>query len=291
MNRDAPPTSEGPIRAKTEEFLRQLCDPVSGYLDNPVAIICAHPDDETIGLGSRLPRLRNVAVLHVTDGAPAAMSDALRNGYDTREQYVAARRAELEAALALAGVRRHQLHECEIPDQGTSLMMSVATREILDFLDRFSPQVVVTHPYEGGHPDHDATAFAVHAACRLAHQKSGRQIGIVEMTSYYNRNGSLAAGEFLESSPAVPISTAWLEPKERELKQNMFACFRTQAPVLTQFQIDAERFRPAPKYDFTRAPHNGTLFYELHPWGMTGECFRAHANEALRELGLTASTL
>ncbi|MHA3774640.1 PIG-L deacetylase family protein [Verrucomicrobiota bacterium sgz303538] len=291
MNRAAPPSREGPIRAKTEEFLRQLCDPVVGYLDHPVAIVCAHPDDETIGIGSRLPRLRNVAVLHVTDGAPAAMSDALRNGFDTREKYTAERRAELEAALALVGVRRHQLHQCNIPDQGTSLMMAVATLTILEFLERFSPEVVVTHPYEGGHPDHDATAFAVHAACRLAHQRSGQEIGIVEMTSYHNRNGSLAAGKFIESSPAVPISTARLEPKERELKQDMFACFRTQASVLVQFPIDAERFRPAPKYDFTRAPHSGPLFYELHPWGMTGECFRAHANGALRELGLTASTL
>ena len=288
MNRTATPASKDDNQAVAEQFLEQLCNPVFEDIDHPVAIICAHPDDETIGIGSRLPRMRKVTFLQVTDGAPGAMSDALRNGFSSRKEYSAARRAELEAALALGGVTRHQLHECGIPDQEATLRMTAVTRTVLDFLERFSPAVLITHPYEGGHPDHDATAFAVHAACSLANQRLGRRPAIVEMTSYHNRDGSLAAGAFLESTPALPVMVAQLTPDERELKQRMFACFRSQAPVLAQFPIDAERFRPAPRYNFTRAPHSGTLFYELHPWGMTGERFRAHVADALRELGLTA---
>jgi hypothetical protein len=43
------------------------------------------------------------------------------------------------------------------------------------------PDIVFTHPYEGGHPDHDFTAFAVHAACRLT--KSTKSV-IAEFASY-----------------------------------------------------------------------------------------------------------
>src|ERR1043165_7343474 len=61
---------------------------------------------------------------------------------------------------------------------------------------------------------------------------------------------------------------AWLEeelalsPAQRDFKQRMFACYRTQSYVLKNFSIRAERFRRAPRYDFSRPPHPGTLFYE-----------------------------
>src|SRR6185437_9724842 len=51
---------------------------------------------------------------------------------------------------------------------------------------------VFTHAYEGGHPDHDAVAFAVHAACRL----SDIPPAIVEMPYYHRQDGRLITGEF-----------------------------------------------------------------------------------------------
>ena len=56
--------------------------------------------------------------------------------------------------------------------------------------------------------------------------------------------------------------------------------------MLAPFPLDEERFRAAPLYDFTRPPHPGTLHYERHPWGMSGERFRALARAALEEMGL-----
>ncbi len=46
----------------------------------------------------------------------------------------------------------------------------------------------------------------------------------------------------------------------------MLACFRTQAAILSHFDRQAERFRPAPAYDFTAPPHPGPLNYEDWGW-------------------------
>lgn len=78
----------------------------------PVAVIVAHPDDETVGAGAHLARTRESelgpTIIHVTDGAPRNMSDALAAGFTTREDYARARRRELLAALNLAGIGAEQ---------------------------------------------------------------------------------------------------------------------------------------------------------------------------------------
>ena len=67
----------------------------------PVALVVAHPDDETIGLGSRLHLFDRLLLVHLTDGAPADMGDARRAGFATREAYAAARAARSSAVSAL----------------------------------------------------------------------------------------------------------------------------------------------------------------------------------------------
>jgi len=260
---------------------------IDELLKLPVVIVAAHPDDETIGAAGLLPGMRNPHVVHVTDGAPRKIEDARAAGFETREEYGRARRMELLTALKLAGVGPDRMTTLQVPDQEASLnMASVAMRLSAIFRD-LRPAIVLTHPYEGGHPDHDATSFAVHAACeRLTNAPR-----IYEYTSYHARgagNGgsggpSLEAGCFLageDEGVAVALSEHL-----RECKRRMFACFTTQAQMLQQFPIDVERFREAPAYDFTEAPHRGTLFYENFSWGVTGDVWRKLAKQAGRALG------
>lgn len=253
-------------------------------------VVVAHPDDETIGAASLLPRLRDATFVHVTDGSPPDLADARAAGFATREAYAAARRRELLAALALAGIAPERACTLAVPDQGAAHHLAGIARALLERLHELRPEVLLTHAYEGGHPDHDATAFAVHAARALAAAAGRRPPLVVELTSYHaGPDGAMRTGEFLPARRRPTITTT-LDPAARALKRRLFAEFASQARVLRAFAIGVERFRTAPRYDFTRPPHDGPLLYERFPWGITGERWRALAADARAELGIPEAT-
>ncbi len=259
------------------DLLEQLCG------DEPalrVLVVAAHPDDETVGMGARLAKLaRGVTVLTVTDGAPRDGADARTYGFGTVAGYVAARRVELRNAMALAGVGPGQLRSLDCPDQETTLHLAGLARGVAAVVRDVRPDLVVTHPYEGGHPDHDAAAFATHAARRLVGPAAPP---VAEMTSYHMGHGGVETGAF--RAGGEPVIRVPLTPAELDLRQRMLAAFATQRGLAEQFTFDAERFRMAPTYDFGRPPHDGQLWYEKFPWGATGQQFRDRAVAAAAEL-------
>ena len=78
--------------------------------------------------------------------------------------YAAARRRELTAALA-AGDAAHLRTFClGIVDQEAMQHLVYLTRRVRELLEQENPRLVLTHAYEGGHPDHDAASLAVKLA-------------------------------------------------------------------------------------------------------------------------------
>jgi LmbE family N-acetylglucosaminyl deacetylase len=187
--------------------------------------------------------------------------------------------------MGLAGIVPEQCGEMGCMDQQASLQLVKLARRLGELLRKLGPEMVLTHPYEGGHPDHDATAFAVHAACGLLRRRHLSPPAIVEMTSYHLGAGGIEPGVFLPAEGGE-VRTVELSEEEREFKRQLVECFPTQRETLKYFPIGVERFRVAPQYDFTRRPHPGKLFYEMHPWGMTGERFCRLTKEAMEELGI-----
>src|SRR5205814_9647467 len=89
-------------------------------IEAPVALVVAHPDDETLSVGASLALFRHLTLVHVTDGAPRALHDAQAAGFGTARDYAAARLRELRKARDAAGAAVEQGFLC-IPDPPASL--------------------------------------------------------------------------------------------------------------------------------------------------------------------------
>ena len=236
-----------------------------------IAVVVAHPDDETIGAGASLHLFDDCLLIHVTDGAPRNLADAHAAGFADAPGYAAQRSGELRAALR-AGGADPRLAPLEIPDQGASACIGKLAHRLAALFVQERIEAVLTHAYEGGHPDHDATACAVHRAARLCAQLPT----IMEFACYHaHPSGGIATGGFLANGPVATVIA--LNSAERAAKRRMLDCFATQRITLAAFGAEHEAFRPAPAYDFTEPPHSGALYYEKFDWGMTGPAWRALA--------------
>jgi LmbE family N-acetylglucosaminyl deacetylase len=253
-------------------------------LEQRVMIVVAHPDDETIGMGAQLCRFHDGFLLQVTDGAPRDGHDVETHGYANIADYAFARRVELHAALGAGGAGGIRTEIFGIPDQQACLNLVPLTKRILRLVLQKAPKVIFVQPYEGGHPDHDAVAFAVRAASRLIATDGRSPPATIEMTAYHAEGPTLATGTFLPAER--PITTIALGSADRLRKRRMIDCFTSQRDLLAVFATKVERFREVPDYDFLQPPHSGELHYERLGWGITGEFWRRNAQGALEALGL-----
>ena len=251
-----------------------------------VMVVVAHPDDELIGAAGHLALWPDLKVVHVTTGSPRNPEYAKHAGYADTLHYAAARRHEAEEALALIALAPDRIINLGIDDQDTSFRLIETTRRILRLFSETRPAVVITHAYEGGHPDHDAVCFAVHNACQILFESGLASPAIVELSSYFGRDGIRVTSSFLTARP--PAKIVQLDASTRELKRRMLDCHRSQGKLLDLFPDGVECFRAAPRYDFSRPCHDGPLFYEFHDLGIRGSQWRELAIAALEEFRLAA---
>jgi LmbE family N-acetylglucosaminyl deacetylase len=226
--------------------------------------------------------LRDALFVYVTDGAPSEGSDAARHALSV-PAYRDRRREERAGELGRCGIAVGRIVDLDCPDQQAALNLAPLSRRLAALLDRHAIESVLTQPYEGGHPDHDATAFIAHAAAALARSRPQ----IAEMTAYHGKGGRTEWGAFLPH-PEVDDSvvTVSLSAAEQGAKQLLIDCHASQRDTLRDVPLGVERYRRAPAYDFTSPPHPGPLGYDARPWGMSGTRFCELAREALVELGL-----
>jgi LmbE family N-acetylglucosaminyl deacetylase len=241
-----------------------------------VMVVAAHPDDETLGAGAAIAEARRITLVHVTDGAES-LRRAKRKGFATRAMYARARGEELQRAFSSV-LTEKSFVALGIRDQRAAFHIADVAKSLRDLFLDHKPDLILTHAFEGGHPDHDATAMAVHLAWRTLEMP----VPLYEMTGYNNASGKDVYGVFV---PRMDVGTTrvFLSPEAQARKKAMLAAFASQNDTVARFPLSSESFRPAPCYQFTTAPHAGSMYYENHRLPMTWRLWRMLARRAARE--------
>jgi N-acetylglucosamine malate deacetylase 1 len=122
--------------------------------------IGAHPDDLDFGCGGTLARFRQ-AGYHVT---MCVVTDGRANPTGDPEQVSARRRMEAQASADVIGA---ELRWLGIPDGG--LLDDIPTRHMfIQLMMDVSPDLIITHPPEDYHSDHNYTSRLVTATIQMA---------------------------------------------------------------------------------------------------------------------------
>lgn len=235
-------------------------------------LVLAHPDDETASTGGLLQRLDNSRLIYLTDGAPRDLVDARREGFDQWRSYAELRKRELGAALQILDFRSEPAF-CDVPDkQALEHLPQLVERLRGDLVEK---DIVLTHAYEHGHPDHDTAAVAVALACKELGRNAPQR---AEFAGYHLGQEEPVFGAFWACGEEVAIH---LSPEELRRKQAALQAYASQSETLAQFPISPERFRRAPDYDFTSPAPPQRALYDLYGWQITGSEWRARLAELL----------
>ncbi|HZQ18394.1 MAG TPA: PIG-L family deacetylase [Terriglobales bacterium] len=242
-----------------------------------IVVLAAHPDDETIGASLLLSRFPKSSVVFLTDGAPKNTKLWPPGMRGSKENYADLRREEAVTALSIAGISEKAIFWLGGVDQEAVFEIRPLGDEFRQILMQTRADLVITHPYEGGHPDHDAAAVV---ACIAASSLDNPPV-LLEMTSYHARNGQCVTGEFLNSEQAQQMSFK-LSESDRDLKRRMIHTYVSQRLVLENFPVAEESLRLMPTYNFSQPPHEGQLWYEIMGW-MAGDRWRETVRESVIE--------
>ncbi len=241
-------------------------------------VLVAHPDDEAVGCGALLQRMREPIVVFCTDGAPR--DEYFWKAYGSRLRYARVRQEEARRSLSLAGVTEMAFLDEQgsldlFVDQELHRAIPEAVAIITNIAERYRPQAILTLAYEGGHPDHDTASFLGAVMGRryrlpvwefpLYH----RQHGLAMCAAVHGRAGELVYQRFVVPSAEEEVVLE-LTPTELETKRAMLQAYASQHPFLFEFEPSVERVRPQHRYDYSQPPHVGPLNYEAWQWNISG---------------------
>jgi len=221
-------------------------------------ILVAHQDDEAIGCGILLQRAEDPVVVFSTDGAPT--DEYFWGKYGSREKLAEVRSQEAALAMAEAGIGHYEI--LPIRDQRLFENLTAALDRIIAIARDHECRSIVTHAYEGGHPDHDACSYLGFRAGEILH------IPVWEMPLYHRARGAPEMQHFISGDADVVLTPT---DAEYARKRRMASAYASQGQVIRAFPERNEIFRRQPRYEYSQPPHAGTLNYEAWQWPITGD--------------------
>jgi len=158
--------------------------PVACTAQTRLLVIAPHPDDETLGAGILIQRVReaggrvDIALLTDGDNNPwpqRLLERRLSIGAAGRARWATRRRRELAHALRELGVPPGGLHALGWPDQALAPLLlqpgNDLVPEIAELIIALQPTLVVVPALADRHPDHGTAHVLVRLALAAAHMQ------------------------------------------------------------------------------------------------------------------------
>jgi N-acetylglucosamine malate deacetylase 1 len=215
-----------------------------------ILVLAPHPDDEVVGCAVALRRAMaegaTARVLFLTTGVPAR--GVLWPWQRPRHAaMVAQRRNEAVAAARRLGAEIAGLGDW--PTRTLKDHLAEAERRVGEAAAEASE--IWAPAWEGAHQDHDVANWI---AARLA-------LPVVEFAEYSFAGGMVRSNEFADGAGAIPLT-----PEEAAWKRDLLALYASERGNLRHIRAKQEALRPLRRHDYTRPPHEGTLFYQRFQW-------------------------
>jgi LmbE family N-acetylglucosaminyl deacetylase len=221
-------------------------------------LVCVpHPDDEVVACATAIGHAKaegaEVFALYLTDGCipreAAWPWRRARHGED-----VARRRVEAEEVAARLGLS--QVGWAARPARRLWRELPEAFAEIRVAIEHCAPDQLWVPAYEGGNPDHDGLNGLA--------QRFAERLEVMEFAEYNFAGGGARAQQF--PFPNGSEVTLTLSAAERERKKALLDLYVSERGNLGYVGLDQECWRKLARYDYSRPPHPGALWYARHQW-------------------------
>lgn len=231
------------------ELIKQLEDSV-----NRILVVGPHPDDIEFSTGRLIMHRKgkNVFTICMTDGRRGQEGTAVKKLLN-EDDYARLRIKETMIAQSELHIDINNQFFMNLPDQDV-----VSNPYIIDklfmIIRRIKPDFILIPPWEGAHPDHDAThLFLKIVTNNLGFDKNK----IIEYGSYNNFGGEFSIQEFVpynnyEGEKFIPT------PNQQIRWRNIMKIFKSQLNQQKDYipKSRFENFRILPDYDYSKLPYS-----------------------------------
>ena len=196
----------------------------------PILVIAPHPDDETLGCGGAIARLRSIGftvqVLVMSDGTQSHPNSMAYPAPKLR----ALRESETQYAMSLLGVDASQITFLRLPDGALPVRGTVEFRTALaqccNYLAAVVPAIVFVPWRFDPHPDHQATWHLIHSALSQINRAFTSVLRVIEYPIWDWDTAQRQASKVAIASWRLDISDTV------QLKQRAIAAYRSQTTGL-----------------------------------------------------------
>ena len=218
-----------------------------------VLILAAHPDDEVVGLSTKIRELIRegnfVYIFFLTNGVISKNS----RWFWEKKNYkflLNKRINELRESMKFFKVKKYKVQQINSRMVKDNLLKTF--NSIKNIIKKYKIKIVFTPAYEGGHQDHDLANFLA--------SKFKNYIKVLEYSEYNYFNQKISSNTFFKLNGNEIVYN--LSEQDKELKKMLLNLYVSEQKNLSYLTIEKECFRPISNYNYLLPAHSGTMFYK-----------------------------